>query len=107
MKEIMYKDLYVKFNIGAPLFGFLALLLIGMIFALVPAISHSKINKLGVSAAGPCFFNIQNGANEHDYDNYSGYSVVVEKVYNYKNESEKDEKLPKTMVVNGHEYILR
>ena len=56
-------------------------------------------------ALGPCFFSISANADNRNFNNYSGYSVIVEKVQ--KKEESNVKGNPKTMYVNGREYILR
>jgi hypothetical protein len=100
-----YKDLYAKLERESIGLGFLLLVLAALILVVVPANCHFRINNFGSHALGPCFFVPSANADPSNFDNYSGYSVIVEKVQKNDKSNAKDKQ--KTMYINGREYILR
>lgn len=100
-----YKEFYARLELEPIGLGFLLLVLAAIVLVVVPANCHFRINNFGSHALGPCFFVPSANADPGDFDNYSGYSVIVEKVQK-KDESNVKEK-QKTMYINGREYILR
>lgn len=100
-----YKDLYARLELQPFGLGFLLLVLAAIAFVIVPANCHFRINNFGSHALGPCFFIPSANAEPSNFDNYSGYSVIVEKVQ--KDDKSKAKEKQKTMYINGREYILR
>jgi hypothetical protein len=66
-------------------------------------------------AKGPCFVYVaehytqaQRQKSLNDLVNYSGYSVIIDTVYNHESSyTPKKPKTQETMIINGKEYILR
>lgn len=100
-----YKEFYARLELEPIGLGFLLLVFAAIVLVIVPVNCHFRINNFGSYALGPCFFVPSAHADPGDFDNYSGYSVIVEKVQK-KDESNAKEK-QKTMYINGREYILR
>ena len=100
-----YKDLYARLELETIGLGFLLLLVAAIILVVTPACSHLRTHKLKSQALGPCFFSISANADNRNFNNYSGYSVIVEKVQ--KDDKSKAKEKQKTMYINGREYILR
>lgn len=100
-----YKEFYARFELNVIGLGFFILVIAAMILVTIPAAGHLRTHNLKSQALGPCFFSISTNADNRNFNNYSGYSVIVEKVQ--KNDKSNAEGKPKTMYVNGREYILR
>ena len=100
-----YKDLYARFEPDVLGLGFFILVIAAMILVTIPAASHLRTHSLKSQALGPCFFSLLASAEPSNFDNYSGYSVIVEKVQ--KDDKSKAKEKQKTMYINGREYILR
>ena len=100
-----YKEFYARLERDVIGLGFFILVVSAMILVTIPAAGHLRIHGLKSQALGPCFFSISANADNRNFNNYSGYSVIVEKVQ--KKEESNVKGNPKTMYVNGREYILR
>lgn len=87
--------------------------MIGMVLGGASYAWHQNITNPTFSfwAKGPCFFFSMNEHTKTEYenpDNYSGYSVIVDTLWNKMiKKQETKEKKPQTMMVNGKEYILQ
>lgn len=100
-----YKEFYARLELEPIGLGFLILVVAALILVIVPANCHYRINNFKSYALGPCFFVPSVSADRSNFDNYSGYSVIVEKVQKDNKSNAKEKQ--KTMYINGREYILR
>ena len=105
----MEKSEYAKFELGAPVWGFLIIAMFFIAFGLAPAICHSMVHDFGAHALGPCFAQ-KSGSNRYSKEDFSGYSKIVDTLWIKKEygESMTDDEpdKPVIMTVNGKEYIL-
>ena len=105
---------YCKIDRMGYLFLVIFTALIGAMISIWPILSHKVLSENASIAHGPCFVSLTDGDRGmrmktlNNPANYSGYSVIVDTVYNHESNyiPEKPE-AQETMIINGKEYILR
>lgn len=113
MKIVREKEYVLLNNRGNNFLAAILIALIGMLFGGASYAGHQNIieSTFSLWAKGPCFFFTTSERNQAEYDNpdnYSGYSVIVDTLWNKMiKKQEAKEKKPQTMMVNGKEYILQ
>ena len=112
MKIAKEKEYVLLNNRGNNFLAAILIVLVGMMLGGASYVGHQNVIDPTFSfwAKGPCFFSAtdRNQAEYDNPDNYSGYSVIVDTLWNKMiKKQEPKEKKPQTMMVNGKEYILQ